>query len=536
MAHTDAYAETNLQKITCATDVNGYFFFYFGTPPHAVQFRHWPINCGGGVVAFLSFIELAAFSCDFFESAVLSAIAFEPTQSQLRAIHALSRLVCSEKQNAALITTLMRSFCEAASAVGLPVVLLAPTGRAAKVLSGYTCRKASTIHRVIYRQDAGNGLSFDLSYNKFRDAIFIVDEASMIGDEVVAATSGGGPRWGDGRLLRDLIEFVFSQSGCRLVLVGDPDQLPPVGLVSAPALNVDYLKGYGLIVGCVWLSDVVRQSGESLILKNSMSLRALIEADAPTVELLPPIEAKEGSDVECVSGVGLLERIEDAFGRCGMTDTVIITRSNRRATQYSIALRAQALYMEEKLSKGDLLIVTRNNYLWAEKAGVDFIANGDIAEVVSINGYSEMSGLHFADVSIRLVDRGDVDIDCQIVLDFLTADVSVPDEETRLPVEITTAEISKRIEAMAEADYGNYSNKAKRMSDIRKDPWINALQVRYAYAMTCHKAQGGQWDTVFVDVGYVDETQSSNSMAKWLYTAMTRARKKLYLVNYPHQE
>ena len=167
---------------------------------------------------------------------------------------------------------------------------------------------------------------------------------------------------------------------------------------------------------------------------------------------------------------------------------------------------------------------------------MDFIANGDIAEVVSINGYSEMSGLHFADVSIRLVDRGDVDIDCQIILDFLTADVSVPDEETRLPVEITTAEVNKRIEAMAEADYDNYSNKAKRMSDIRKDPWVNALQVRYAYAMTCHKAQGGQWDTVFVDIGYVDETQSSNSIAKWLYTAMTRARKKLYLVNYPRQE
>lgn len=472
---------------------------------------------------------------------MLSAMAFEPTRSQLRAVHALSRLVGSEKHGATLVingfagtgkTTLMRSFCEAASSASLPVVLLAPTGRAAKVLASYTGRKASTIHRVIYRQESASGLSFDLSFNKFRDAVFIVDEASMIGDEAVALTSGAGPRWGDGRLLRDLIEFVFSQDGCRLVLVGDPDQLPPVGLDSAPALNVDYLKGYGLTVGCVWLSDVVRQGGESFILKNAMSLRSLIEANAPAVELLPPIESKEGSDVECVTGVGLLERIEDAFSRCGMADTVVITRSNRRATQYSIALRAQALYMEERLSKGDMLMVTRNNYLWAEKAGVDFIANGDIAEVVSINGYSEMSGLHFADVSIRLVDRGDVDIDCQIILDYLTADVSVPDEETRLPVEVSTAEINKRIDAMAEADYENYSNKAKKTSDMRKDPWVNALQVRYAYAMTCHKAQGGQWDTVFVDIGYVDETQSATAIAKWLYTAMTRARKKLYLVNY----
>lgn len=479
------------------------------------------------------------------EDLMLSSMNFEPTRTQRRAVHALALLVCSEKSNPTLVingyagtgkTSLMKSFCDAMDAVRLPVVLLAPTGRAAKVLAGYTGRKAHTVHRTIYRQRAADALSpFEVAFSKHRGSVFIVDEASMVGDAYVMPGAGSSPTvWGDGRLLQDLVGFVFSQPGCRLVLVGDPDQLPPIGQEKTPGLDVDYLRGYGLTVGRVWLSDVVRQEHGGLILKNAMALRQRIEEGGDGD--IPRLEYQDGTDVECVSGANLLEAIEGAFSSFGVGETVVITRSNRRATLYSIALRSQAMSIESRLVKGDLLIVTRNNYLWAEAAGIDFIANGDIVEVISIFGYSEMNGLHFADVSIRLVDRGDVDVDCTIILDFMTADVGVPDEETHLKVEVSTAQINERLAAMAAEDYNGYTNQRKRALDIRKDKWINALQVRYAYAMTCHKAQGGQWKAVFVDMtgGRAAEDNPTQD-AKWLYTAVSRAREKLFLVNYEEE-
>lgn len=476
---------------------------------------------------------------------MLSNMNFEPTKTQRRAIHALALLVCSEKSNPTLVingyagtgkTSLMKSFCDAMDAVRLPVVLLAPTGRAAKVLAGYTGRKAHTVHRAIYRQRTAEALStFEVAFSKHRGSVFIVDEASMVGDAYALPGVGSSPTvWGDGRLLQDLVSFVFSQPGCRLVLVGDPDQLPPIGQEKTPGLDVDCLRGYGLTVGRVWLSDVVRQEHGGLILKNAMALRRRIEGGGDGD--IPRLECQDGTDVERVSGATLLEAIEGAFSSFGIDETVVITRSNRRATLYSIALRSQVMSIESRLVKGDLLIVTRNNYLWAEAAGVDFIANGDIVEVVSIYGYSEMNGLHFADVSIRLVDRGDVDVDCKIILDFLTADVGVPDEETRLKVEVSTAQINERLAAMAAEDYDGYTNRRKRTLDIRKDKWINALQVRYAYAMTCHKAQGGQWRAVFVDMaGGRATAENPTQDAKWLYTAVSRAREKLFLVNYEEE-
>lgn len=475
------------------------------------------------------------------EDLMLSNMNFEPTRTQRHAIHALALLVCSEKSNPTLVingyagtgkTSLMKSFCDAMDAVRIPVVLLAPTGRAAKVLAGYTGRKAHTVHRAIYRQRAADALSpFEVAFSKHRGSVFIVDEASMVGDAYVQGGGGATPIWGAGRLLQDLISFVFSQPGCRLALVGDPDQLPPIGQDKTPGLDVDHLRGYGLTVGRVWLSDVVRQEHGGLILKNAMALRRRIEEGGDND--IPRLECQDGADVERVPGSSLLEAIEGAFSSFGIDETVVITRSNRRATLYSIALRSQAMSIESRLVKGDLLIVTRNNYLWSEAAGIDFIANGDIVEVVSIFGYSEMNGLHFADVSIRLVDRGDVDVDCKIILDFLTADVGVPDEETRLKVEVSTAQINERLAAMTAEDYDGYTNQRKRALDIRKDKWINALQVRYAYAMTCHKAQGGQWKAVFVDMaGCGVSADNPTQDAKWLYTAVSRAQEKLFLVNY----
>lgn len=486
------------------------------------------------------------FSPGQLESLMLSHMDFEPTRTQRHAVRALAMLVCSEKDNPTLVvngyagtgkTSLMKSFCDAMDDVRVPVVLLAPTGRAAKVLAGYTGRKALTIHRVIYRQREADALSpFEVAFSRHRRSVFIVDEASMVGDTYVQSGIGSSaPVWGDGCLLQDLVRFVFSQPNCRLVLVGDPDQLPPVGQDKTPGLDVDNLRGYGLTVGRVWLSDVVRQEHGGLILKNAMTLRRRIEEGGGD-EDVPRLESQEGADVERTSGSNLLEAIEGAFSSFGTDETVIITRSNRRATLYSIALRAQALFFESRLAKGDLLIVTRNNYLWAETAGIDFIANGDIVEVVSIFGYSELSGLHFADVSLRLVDRGEVDVDCKIILDFLTADVGVPDEETGLKAEVSTAQINERLAALTAEDYDGYANKRKRAMDIRKDPWINALQVRYAYAMTCHKAQGGQWRAVFVDMtGVGTDGERKTQDAKWLYTAVSRAREKLYLVNYEEE-
>lgn len=473
-----------------------------------------------------------------------SFLGFSPTPSQRTAIKGLAMLISSRKPRPTLVidgfagtgkTSLMQSFCAAASDFGVPVVLLAPTGRAAKVLANYTGRPAFTIHRVIYRQSGPEfGAEFDRSFNRWRGAVFVVDEASMVGDSYAAPTDAQGPVWGGGRLLSDVLEFVFSQEGSKLVFIGDPDQLPPVGCATSPALDVAYLKSFGLTVGRVRLTDVVRQQAGSLILRNALQLRSLIENSAEAEEQeIPSLMAKDGADVEPSGGDGFMEQIEGAISEFGLKDVAIVTRSNKRATLYNLALRSQVLYYEDLLVKGDLLIVNKNNYLWSEKAGCDFIANGDIAEVVSIFGYSEMYGLHFADVSLRLIDRDDIDVDCKILLDLLTADVDVLDRESKISKCQTTAEICGKLEKGVEDDYADYTNQRKRAMDMRQDVWLNALQVRYAYALTCHKAQGGQWGAVFVDPGYIPPDAPKQEFARWLYTAVSRARSKLYVINYP---
>ncbi len=485
-------------------------------------------------------------AADPFYLRMMSMLSFSPTPSQMRAMQGLAMLINSGKQKPTLIingfagtgkTTLMKAFCDAAESFNINIILMSPTGRAAKVLANYTGRPAATIHRTIYRQESNKPDSlFETSFNKWSNCVFVVDEASMIGDQYVSISGDTMPMWGDGRLLSDLVEFVFSQPRTRLILVGDPDQLPPVGLDSAPALDVEYLKSLGLTVGKVTLSDVVRQRDDSLILSNAMRLREIIEQkdSIPCSEDdLPTISVQEGGDVEFAPGDVLLEKIEEAFSTYGVSDVVVITRSNKRATQYSMALRSKALYVEDVLVKGDLLIVTRNNYLWSSKAETSFIANGDIAEVVSIFGYSEMYGLHFADVSLRFVDRNNIDIDCKIILDFLTADINFIDPETNIPKCLSTSQINKMLEQGAEADYAEYTNQKKKASDMREDEWLNALQVRYAYSLTCHKSQGGQWSAVFVDPGFIPQDQPIQSFAKWLYTAISRAKHKLYIVNYP---
>lgn len=485
-----------------------------------------------------------------FAERMTANLGFTPTPSQAFAIKGLSMLVRTATPRPTLVidgfagtgkTSLMRAFCDTAADLGIHVILLAPTGRAAKVLANYTHRKANTIHRVIYRQQGPElDSTFDRSYNKWHDAIFVIDEASMVGDSYSPSSDANGPIWGGGQLLTDVIEFVFSQGGSKLVLIGDPDQLPPVGCTKSPALDVDYLKSMSLTVGHVRLTDVVRQQADSLILKNALNLRQIIEAEQPESEPttdsqdLPALIAKDGTDVEPAGGEGFMEQIESSISTFGLRDTVILTRSNKRATLYNLALRAQVLYYEDLLVKGDLLIVNKNNYLWTNQTDSDFIANGDITEVVSISGYEEMYGLHFADVSIRLIDRDNIDVDCKILLDLLTADAEVPDRETGLPKCQTTKQILDQLTAAVEDDYADYTNQRKKALALRSDPYLNALQVRYAYALTCHKAQGGQWGAVFVDTGYVPQDAPLQDFARWLYTAVSRAQTKLYLINYPN--
>ena len=475
---------------------------------------------------------MSATTAEELEELMLGKMPFSPTPTQGVAIHALSRLMCTDCERPTLVingyagtgkTTLLRAFCDTMSQVGVTVVLMAPTGRAAKVLSAATGRWAMTIHRTIYRQESStDSATFANNYNSHRNAVFIVDEASMIGDDLQTGLSA---QWGDGHLLSNLIDYVFSQPGCRLILVGDPDQLPPVGQDTAPALDVGLLRRAGLTVGRVWLRDVVRQEKRSLILENAFELRNLIDDETP-LEALPTMTVQQDGDVELVNGENLLEKLEWAMGHYGSKETVVVTRSNKRATQFNLGIRSQILYSEEKLMRGDLLMVVKNNYLWDTGSKGGFIANGDVGEVVSINGYSEMHRLHFADVTLRFDNQEETD--CKILLDLLDSDVmgryGIPN--------ITTEEVMRRLEQGAASDYGDERNMRKRIELIRKDVWLNALQVRYAYAMTCHKAQGGQWSAVFVDLGYYEDLLANGGLARWLYTATTRAAKNLYLVNY----
>lgn len=463
-----------------------------------------------------------------------SAMQFTPTASQSTAIQALSSLLVSQETHPVLVikgyagtgkTSLMRAFCNVLSSLNVPLLLMAPTGRAAKVLAERTGMTAHTIHKTIYRQENYSDYygSFNINYNRGQGTVFIVDEASMISDTV-----GGETEFGSGRLLTDLIYYVFSKPNCRLLLIGDPAQLPPVGLNEAPALNIDVLRSFGLDVNSVMLTDVVRQSLESEILINAGCLRDIIENE-PDFIGFPRLTASVGSDVERLSGAELIETLISCNDKYGTENTLVVTRSNKRANKFNQGIRNTVMFREEEITRGDLLIVAKNNYLWLsanadtndKQAARDFIANGDIAEVVRVGGYSEMYGLRFANASLRFLEHDDIDVDVKLMLSVLNSDFP----------KLTQEDEYNLFQAVA-YDYSDITDKRKQMLALRQDQWLNALQVKFAYAVTCHKAQGGQWDVVFVDVGYVPEEQMTTEFLKWLYTAITRAKKKVYLVNF----
>lgn len=398
-------------------------------------------------------------------------------------------------------------------------VLLAPTGRAAKVFSHHSGHPAYTIHRRIYRQRSfSNEMdNFTMNANLHQHTLFIVDEASMISNLGLS-----GNVFGSGRLLDDLVQYVYGGQGCRLVLVGDTAQLPPVGEEESPALSADALRGYGLKVTAMELTQVVRQESESGILYNATRLRREMAEDV-ALGTLPRIRVAGFPDVKVVLGGELIETLGTCYDREGMDETIVICRSNKRANLYNNGIRNTILYREDELNAGDILMVAKNNYFWgAEVKELDFIANGDIAVVRRVRRVHEMYGFRFADVLLSFPDYGDIELDTKILLDTLHTDAPALSKEQ-----------NDRLFYAVLEDYQDIPTKAARMKKMKADPWYNALQVKYAYAVTCHKAQGGQWQNVFIDQGYVTEEMLTPDYYRWLYTAFTRATGTLYLVNWP---
>ena len=451
-----------------------------------------------------------------------------PTNEQLFALNILADFLLSANENSALLlkgyagtgkTSLVGALVKTMSGLKQKSVLLAPTGRAAKVLSNYAGQQAFTIHKKIYRQDAfSNDLSaFHPSDNLHKDTLFIVDEASMISNQGIDSHY-----FGSGRLLDDLVHYVYSGENCRLMLMGDTAQLPPVMQVESPALQADILKGYNLQVDEIQLTEVVRQDLNSGILYNATLLRDSLRNNR--VEIYPKLTVKGFADIQMINGSELIEAISNAYSKDGLDDTIVISRSNKRANIYNNGIRNQILYREEELSTGDRLMIVKNNYFWTRNnKEIDFIANGEIVQVLRVRNESHLYGFRFCDVTVRFQDY-DMELDIKILLDTLQT------EAPALPKELNDKLFYTILE-----DYQDISSKSGKMKKMKENPHYNVVQVKYAYAITCHKAQGGQWKNVFLDIGYMTEEMLGENFYRWLYTAMTRATDRLYLVNLPEE-
>lgn len=456
---------------------------------------------------------------------------FAPTVQQEKTIEKLAEFLLSPSEREVFMlcgyagtgkTTLISALVRTLVQLERRVVLLAPTGRAAKVFSNYSGRSAHTIHKCIYRQKSiVNNAVFTLADNRWRNTLFIVDEASMI-------AAGGSSGFGSGALFDDLVEFVYSGDGCSLLLLGDTAQLPPVGEEISPALSCDYIRSMLLNVVRVEMTQVMRQSDGSGILQNATMLREIISQGV--VGQFPQVRFEGFADVCRVSGDELIEAIESCYSEAGIDETIILCRSNKRANVYNEGIRRRILYREDELNRGDLLMVVKNNYYWREELGkedksllekIDFIANGDVAEIVRVGGIEEMYGFRYADMTLSFIDYDDCEMDVKIMLNTLTS------ESPSL-----TRDENERLFTAVWDDYPEIRSKRKRMEEMRKNPYYNALQVKYGYAITCHKAQGGQWRRVFIDQGFVAADGYDADYYRWLYTAFTRATEKLYLVNW----
>lgn len=414
-------------------------------------------------------------------------------------------------------TAVMGAFIRTLERYSMKSRLLAPTGRAAKVLGARANKRAFTIHKQIYRQDSAadqySGIS--LNANLFTRTLFIVDEASMIADYAQQQDGSITSR----SVLNDLIEYVYSGVDCALILIGDEGQLPPVGADFSPALNLDYLTHHFPLLRLYAgkLTTVMRQSANSGILWNATQLRSKKEG-------LAVFETSAYKDVVRLNGVEFAEELESSYDRVGQDETLVITRSNKWANQYNNQIRARILWYEEMLCSGDILMVVRNNYFWINpESTMGFIANGETFRVLRVRKVEERYGFQFATAIISFVDYEELpEMEVLLLLDALQA------EAPALP----RARMKDLFFAI-EQDYGYEKNKKSRYALILKDPYFNALQVKYAYAVTCHKSQGGQWAHVYIDQGYIDPSTTMEDQKRWLYTAVTRATEKLFLVNFP---
>lgn len=463
------------------------------------------------------------------------------TVCQQTAVRGLARFFAAQNEQSVFIlrgyagtgkTSLVGALVKVMKEMRRHVVLLAPTGRAAKVFSHHAGVPAYTIHKAIYRQQTFNGedTRFGLGYNKHQGTLFIVDEASMI-----ATGDGGSKMFGSGSLLEDLLRFVFEAENCKIIFVGDTAQLPPVGEDESPALRAETMRYYGMEVYEADLTEVVRQDSRSGVLHNATHLRELISEEA---FCLPQITGSQRGKVRFLPGNELIEALVTSYREYGSEGTIVVTRSNKRANIYNNGIRARIFDREEVLTRGDMVMVVKNNYFWTTEARCgcspeelkeirlpDFLANGDIMEVVRLRNIHEQYGFQFADATLRLPDYDDSEIECRVLLSTLNSESP----------SLTHEESEKLFQGVYD-DYFDIPSKRERMKKLREDPYYNALQLKYAYAVTCHKAQGGQWEHVYIDQGYLTEDMADISYLRWLYTAFTRTSEQVFLVNWPKEQ
>ena len=475
---------------------------------------------------------------------ILQQFGFPPTQEQANALDVFARFLTDRNPQVVMIlrgsagtgkTSLSGAIVRTLQSIRQKVMLLAPTGRAAKVFSLNSGTPAYTIHRRIYREKSFSGVDgqFNLNDNLFTDTLFMVDEASM-----VANMGLGGMSFGSGCLLDDLVHFVYQGRNDRLMLIGDKAQLPPVGEEESLALNAAMLQGYGLTVYECDLNEVLRQSEQSGILYNATMIRQMITHD--DITQLPKIRFTGFSDIKPMPGAELIEALADSYHHVGLDDTIVVTRSNKRANIFNQGIRNMVLDREEELSQGDILMIVKNNYYWMEEERKKikekdnqvpsndipaFLANGDRAKVLKVRRRIDLYGFRFATLLLQFPDYGNYELEATVLLDTLTSEAPA-----------LTHEQQEQLFHQIEEDYQDVPLKADRMKAIRQDQFYNALQVKFAYAVTCHKAQGGQWAHVYVDQGYMTDDMLTPDYIHWLYTAFTRATEMLYLVNWPETQ
>ncbi|MDO3627677.1 ATP-dependent RecD-like DNA helicase [Mucilaginibacter sp. BT774] len=457
---------------------------------------------------------------------IVKAFPHEPTAQQLELFDKLHEFLISDNGDECFIlkgyagtgkTTVVGALVKALKYYNYKSALLAPTGRAAKVITNYSGRKAFTIHKRIYRKKSAMNIedAFRLADNLVSDTLFIVDEASMISDVLAGNTRE--------TLLHDLVSYVYNTKNCKLMLVGDTAQLPPVGADNSPALDMKLMKSeFALEMFGFELTDVLRQQKDSGILFNATALRNVIRQGKVVT---PKVITKGYKDVYRMTGERLEEGLNYAYNKYGYDGTLIVCRSNKNANLYNRQIRGRILLREEELTGGDQVMVVRNNYFWLqdqEEGSTGFIANGDIARIKKVRRFEEMYGLRFADVQLEFIDYAeDPVVECKILMDTLYSEAPAlpPADQKQFFMEVMK-------------DYEHITSRKAKLDELKLNPYYNALQIKFAYAVTCHKAQGGQWEAVFVDQGYLTEEMINMDFLRWFYTACTRASKELFLVNF----